>query len=306
MNSKGDNLMNEISQSQLRIAYMLQVHKNPKQVNTFIEQLISEDTADVYIHIDKKYIDELSTKIIKHQNVYITEKSINVSWGDISQIDATLLLINEVLKANKNYDFVCLRSGQDLLVKNGLKEYLLQHPGKIFMTSEHITKRIDKAFLNVRWFNLLRRQYSSKYHPFRLLRRGIIYLYSIGLNLSPNFYKLPNEYEYYHGSQWFCMPLNVAKYVAEFVENNSWFYKAFKRALCPDEWFFQTIIMNSQYKTNVINNNLVYIDWNGNHPEILQTKDKKSINKSNHFFARKFDEKVDDKIINYYSQRVKL
>lgn len=38
-----------------RTAYILQIHKNPDQVNGFINQIISEEQADVFVHIDKKH-----------------------------------------------------------------------------------------------------------------------------------------------------------------------------------------------------------------------------------------------------------
>ena len=54
-------------------------------------------------------------------------ENIDVKWGDISQIDATILLLKKVLDTQKSYDFVCLRSGQDLLVKNGFRDFLLNN-----------------------------------------------------------------------------------------------------------------------------------------------------------------------------------
>lgn len=45
-------------------AYILQIHKNPAQVNTFISQLTATDTADVYVHIDKKITMRYHLKLI--------------------------------------------------------------------------------------------------------------------------------------------------------------------------------------------------------------------------------------------------
>uniref|UniRef100_UPI002368A394 beta-1,6-N-acetylglucosaminyltransferase n=1 Tax=Bacillus hominis TaxID=2817478 RepID=UPI002368A394 len=116
--------------------------------------------------------------------------------------------------------------------------------------------------------------------------------------------------EFYHGSSWFCIPLDVAKYIIEFLEQNSWYYYLFKYALCPDEWFFQTIIMNSDFKCQVINNNLVYLRWgedytNKNHPIVFTLKDVDSIESSNQYFARKFDRSVDEEVIGYFANRYK-
>lgn len=123
-----------------KTAFILQIHKNPGQVNKFIHQLISNDQADVYIHIDKRN-DQIGSKLIKNKNVKVLDKAIVCEWGDISQVDTTLLLIREVLAAQKDYDFICLRSGQDLLVKNGFKEALERNKKNIYMTLRKVDKK---------------------------------------------------------------------------------------------------------------------------------------------------------------------
>ncbi len=50
-----------------KTAFILQIHKNPGQVNKFIHQLISNDQADVYIHIDKRN-DQIGSKLNEFHN----------------------------------------------------------------------------------------------------------------------------------------------------------------------------------------------------------------------------------------------
>ncbi|SME32087.1 Core-2/I-Branching enzyme [Bacillus mobilis] len=292
-------------------AYILQVHKNPDQVNGFIDQIISEEQADVFVHIDKKTHNELCRKILNNPNVEVLDENIDVKWGDISQVDATILLLKKVLDKQKSYDFVCLRSGQDLLVKNGFRDFLLNNKNKIFMTATHIERsNSDVAFQNISWPKVARKQYNV-FHPFRVFRRIIMRLYGWGFNIFPNPYKLPEEFSLYHGSSWFCIPLNIARYIIDFLERNEWYYDAFKNALCPDEWFFQTIIMNSEYKSQVVNNNLIYLRWgqtfkNRNHPITFTLEDINSIESSDQYFARKFDQNFDNSVIEYFINRIKI
>ncbi len=294
-----------------KTAFIIQAHKNPNQLNGFIQQLIINDYADVYIHLDKKSYNNLYNKIIRHPNVKILEESIDVQWGDISQVDATLLLIRSVLATNIKYDFICFRSGQDLLVKKNFKEYLLNNRKKIFISTDKIDKKNAYAALPVcKWPKFLRKRYSI-YHPFRVIRRIIISLYGLGLNILPTSNNLPRNYSLYQGSCWFCIPFEVGLYLLEFLDKNTWYYLSFKNALCPDEWFFQTLIMNTGYKTRVVNDELVYLRWGDtlltrNHPVNLRIDDKEEIEISNKFFARKFDEDVDKDIINYYLKRIHI
>jgi hypothetical protein len=292
-----------------RTAFILQIHKNPNQVNRFINQLISDDQADVFVHIDKKNADSLTGKIVKSPNVRILQKSVNCEWGDISQIDATLLLLREVLASQNEYDYVCLRSGQDLLVKDGFKGYLLDHKDTIFLNIREMDKQI-LGFMKISWPRKTRKRYKTR-HPIRIYRRLLLYFYKKGINFFPNKNQWPKDFLFYKGSQWFTIPFEVAKYIVEYVDKNLWYYKFFENTLVPDESFFHTLIMNSPYKELVVGDDLLYLRWGEtlterNSPHNLTSKDIKLIEESNRYFARKFDENIDQSIIVYFANKIRF
>lgn len=292
-----------------RTAYILQVHKNPNQINTFIQQLISDKLADVFVHFDKKNIEQLVGHIQASEHVRILPRSIDCEWGDISQVDTTILLLKEVLASKNKYDFVCFRSGQDLLVKNGFKDFLMANQTKIFMKLRDVKKN-NLGLIGTKWPKIARKRYTSV-HPIRVYRRIVLSLYSRGIKISPNTNQLPKGYSLYTGSQWFCIPLDVARYIIDFLEKNQWYYHFFQNTMCPDEWFFQTLIMNSPYKKNVVNNNLLFLKWGKtlserNSPQDLTTADIDLIDRSGCFFARKFDETIDHEVIQHFANRVKF
>jgi hypothetical protein len=68
----------------------------------------------------------------------------------------------------------------------------------------------------------------------------------------------------------------------------------------PDEMFFQTLIMNSPFKEQTVNNNLRYIDWvNGPEaPRVLTSADLTSMVGSDRLWARKFSEEKDLFVLN--------
>ncbi|MGG1676768.1 beta-1,6-N-acetylglucosaminyltransferase [Neobacillus sp. NRS-1170] len=290
-------------------AFILQVHKNPEQVNLFINQLIHEKLADVYVHIDQKSYKYMYNKIVKSPNVKILENCINCEWGDISQVDTTILLLKEVLASKKNYDFICLRSGQDLLVKEGFKEFLDENRNSVFLDIRNISYK-NLGAMKINWPKVTIRRYNNM-HPYRIYRRILQDLYRKGINLFPNTKYWPEDFKFYCGSQWFNIPLNVAAYIIDFLNENKWYYKYFENTLIPDEWFFHTIIMNSHFQSEVVSNNLVYLRMGEtlsetNSPVCLTTKDISFIEDSNQFFARKFDETTDNNVIKYFTNKVKL
>lgn len=292
-----------------RTAYILQIHKNPNQVNEFLNQLVSDDQADIYIHIDKRHYEELNGEILKNPSVRVLERSIICEWGDISQVDTTILLLREVLASGNQYDFVCLRSGQDLLVKNGFKNFLLENKGKIYMDFINITWKNEGA-IRLNWPKVTRQRYTTA-HPFRIFRRMIKYFYDRGMKIFPNKNFWPEDYDFYCGSQWFTIPFEAAKYIINFLDENKWYRKYFENTYTPDEWFFHTLLMNSRFKSNIVKNNLLYLRMGENlsernSPVYLTSDDIHSIERSNHFFARKFDEKIDPSVIQYFTSKIRF
>lgn len=290
-----------------RTAYMLQVHTNPEQVNKLIKQLIIQDLADVYVHIDQKNYDSMKGKIVEGPNVKVLQQSVNCEWGDISQVDATLLLLKEVIESRKQYDFVCLRSGQDLLIREGFKDFLLDNKEKIFMSYRKLPIT-DLGLMLINWPKAARRRYTTA-HPMRIYRRLLMSIYGRGINLAPNKKYWPFNYEIYKGSQWFTIPFEVAEYVLKFLDENEWYYRFFENTLVPDESFFHTLIMNSHYKKHVVNDNLMFLKWGEtlserNSPQYLISKDIKLIEESKKFFARKFDMNNDSQIVDYFADNV--
>lgn len=305
-------IMAAMTKSDPCIAYLLQVHKNPGQLNKFVEQIDRDSHSDIYIHIDKKSIGSISRDSIRGENIKVTEDSVDVTWGDISQVDATLCLLRALRASRRKYDFIIFKSGQDLLVKQGLNEHLRKNIDRIFMTIRHIKQNdAETYFVRIKWPAVTRRQYDSMLHPCRILRTSLIRLYRSGINLIPSRHMLPANYAFYKGSSWFCIPGDVVEYIMQFLEDNTWYYDAFKNALAPDESFFQTLIMNSPYAANVVNDNLTFLKFgntykNNNHAVTLTMKDLPEIEKSGKFFARKFDEGVDGKIIDYFCDKCRL
>ena len=293
----------------VRMAYLLQVHKNPDQVSRFIRQIGEDGDPDIYVHIDRKSGRAVLQGIPNGWNIKIMKESLSVTWGDISQVDATLYLLRNLGKSLREYDFVCFKSGQDLLVNKGLRDHLAKNKNKIFMNVKQIGNNDPRTyFWNLKWPRFTKARYDSVLHPYRIARSGLIRLYRAGINPVPNQNRLPDYYVLYRGSSWFIMPGEVADYIVRYLDQNQWYYEAFKDALCPDESFFQTLIMNSPYAGDVINDNLTYLRFgrsyrDNNHPVTLTIKDLPEIEASGKFFARKFDDDIDKEVIEYFCHK---
>ena len=69
--------------------------------------------------MDKKQqtlFEQLKEYYSTYENVYVIENRITVNWSGLSQVKATLNLLDAVKSTGKTYDYVHFISGQDLLL----------------------------------------------------------------------------------------------------------------------------------------------------------------------------------------------
>ena len=102
-------------------------------------------------------------------------------------------------------------------------------------------------------------------------------------------------YQFYNGSQWWTLSsesatLIVNQYKTDYQDLTS----HAKDSMLSDEFFFQTLLMNSPRKTHVVKNNLREIHFEldqskSRHPKVFTMQDVDTLLASPHFFARKIE-----------------
>jgi len=280
------------------IAYCIICHKNTNILRTTVD-ILGKGNKDIYIHVDKKA--NIEDFYEYKDKVHFIKERIDITWASYSQIEATLLLLKEVVK--KAYDYVCLLSGDCLPLKNSdeIKEILTKNKGKEFIG---IQKKPDELELenNIKYehSDLYLKRYKSILESvmFKIERQVAVPKLNSWYKLLPKLYK---------GANWFCISSELCNYILKYLQENKWYSEAFKSSFCGDEVFFQTIIMNSKFKDKIYNYNagyddnhmaLRYIDWNSGpeYPKILTEDDFINIKESENgdcIFARKFNENID-------------
>ena len=227
---------------------------------------------------------------------------IDTQWGNISQVDATLSLLRYSHQYGY-FDFYWLCSGQDFPITSIKKivDYFELHPKNVFLNlfnsnnsglskENHYTKRVAIYFPlwmlgKESWKRIIKRLYieitGGYYHTFRWARR-----------------RQPENLRFFWGSQWICVSHQALSWVLSYLNKNSEYYQFMRNCSCPDESFFQTLIMNSPFAKDR-KDYLHYIDWSEgkSSPKILRTSDYKKIVSCKKLMARKFDETVDSTII---------
>jgi hypothetical protein len=273
----------------MKLAHLILAHNQPAQLERLIGRLAHPD-ADIYIHLDKKTPIQQFEYLQQLPNVFFVQERVKVYWGSYNIVQATLNGFKEILHSGKPYQYVNLLSGQD---------YPLTSAGKIH---SYLSANPDTAFMNYKlfdpdWTEALAR--IQEYHFNNLQIKGRYALQKLVNKILPR-RTFPNGLIPVGRSQWFTISTDHVKYILGYWENNPKLQRFIKLTWAPDEFIFQTILYNSIYKAQMVNNDLRYIDWSdsGVSPKTLTMADAETLRASGKLFARKFDQDKDGAILD--------
>lgn len=277
----------------MKFAYLLLVHKNPLQLKRLIMALDNENSIFV-IHVDLTvsvwpFIKQLNIPL--KGRILFTPKRINVRWGRFSVVEATMNLIDFFFKLHIKTDYIHLLSGQDYPVKsiNEIFSFFIDNYGKSFI--EHFKLPI------MEWDGFYRIEGRWGVNEYEDMSYSDLDYYKENVKITI----LPKMIQPYGGSQWWSLHYDCLSFIYEQYRTKCNLFDFYQFCLIPDEMIFQTLLMNSKFKTTIVNNNLRYIKWKGKkaHPESLTEHNIKDFYFEENLYARKFNsykETVLDKI----------
>ena len=289
------------------IAYLILAHNQENHFYDLIKKLNNKEVC-FFVHIDRKSNQELFEEKMKDlDNISFVKERENVIWKGFSPVQATLKMIELALNSKYSFKYFILLSGVDYPIKpNKSVLDFFKNTDKNYIEFSEIKSSNNylSYFKNEqRWFKI------SKWHfydTFKInwnsrtgsLKHQIYRVYILFNILFLNIF-LPRKSfpksinKYYFGSSWWCLNRSSIDYIYNFLRSNraSDLIKLYKYSDSSDEMFFQTVLLNSKYEKECVNNNLRFIDWNKKRegPAILDGRDFEKIKRSNCLFARKFD-----------------
>ena len=201
-----------------------------------------------------------------------------------------------------NYDFYWLISGQDwpLRPMNEILDFFEEHRSENFMLfwnsknhGTHLQNNLDKR--NSIYFPLwmIGRKFWQK-----VIKRGWVEL-SGGYNKTYKIFERTQlNIKYYFGSSWWALNRMTVDWILEYLAQHKEYYQFYQNSTCPDESFFQTLVMLSPY-ANENTDYLTYLRFQkgANSPDILQSNDFQTAAKSKYLIMRKVDMNTDDKFL---------
>ena len=260
-----------------------------------------DEWFECYIHIDKKHFPEeaIIQKIRSLRPVKLVSDHYTVNWGGRNHLRSYLLLAEEALK-NPDNSYFHLISGQDFPVKSVsyFKSFAKRSDQRDYLTYNKMPYKnwIHGGMNRVEYYNFYDVFDAKK--DGQWIQRLLTWQKQIGFKRKLS-KRVPALYA---GDTWWSLTRGTLQYVMDYTANQPYLLNRMKYTFCAEEMYFQTVIMNSPYARNVVNDNLRYIDWTSGrsgspaHPATLDMTDFDKLKESNVLFGRKFQSPVSDEL----------
>jgi hypothetical protein len=274
------------------MAHIIMAYKDPPQLERLVKRL-SHPGFDFYIHVDTKFDLQPFRYLENIERVYLIQNRIRIRWAGYSFTKGVFNCIEEILKSNRNYDFINCISGQDYpIVSTGsFYSFFEKQQGKNFLAlEEYGTEWWKRAAIRIHQYHMTDYDFKGRYVIQRFLNTVMP---------QRNF---PMGYTLYGSDRatWWTLSTECAAYLLQFFNRHSRMRRFIKYTWAPDEFFIPTVVMNSPFKETVVADNYRYIDWSqgGSNPKILTVEDFDALRKTDKLLARKFDIKIDTRILD--------
>lgn len=280
-----------MSAAKTKIAYFILVHRFPTQFKRLFAAIYHPGNYYL-IHMDKKSTLQDSNDVRQflsaYPNAYIME-STNVVWGGYSMVQAELNGMNYLLSIQADWDFFINLSGQDFPLRS--QKYIQQF----------LSKNKNRNFL------ISRDQRSQRPETMNRIENHFT---ETDTSISAVSYKrdfMPGVTPYI-GGQWMILNRSCCEFICNNHEVKK-FEDYYLNTLIADESFFQTVLMNTSFSGTIISDDKRAIIWipEGDiklRPKTFTQDDLNFLLNSDCLFARKFDDKVDAKIIGILESRL--
>jgi hypothetical protein len=269
-----------------RQVFLIAAHKDPGQLNALVEQLCDDDFL-IYVHLDAKGAIQPGEV---HPAARLVRERVAVHWACFSQVEATLASLRQIVAEVPDFDKVLFLSAQDfpLLSNPALKAALAEHDRHELLDSVAIGREAGQ------WAADYRYQYFHRIEAGRLLHLACALANRV-LRACGARRRLPGGLRPYGGSSWWALSRGCVVELLERIRREPGILRFFRSVSCPDEMFFQTLVMNSRFKDRVLSENFRYIQWpeqGARNPKILDEHDFERIAASRAHFCRKIDSRA--------------
>lgn len=270
----------------LKHVFLVTAYQDIPTLNRLVGKLLSY--GQVLIHIDKN--SPLQVKDVEaHEGVQVYRKY-KVSWGSYHHLKAILFLLKKAMCLNPDYVHVITGQDYPIVSAEAFDTFFAEHEGQSFMDFEPVPKG---SWLQERysyyWFtDCIQHPKSFDFRSHPVIKKFLKWQDRLGIKRQHIGGFVKNEV--YKGMVYVSLHCDAAWYVVNYLSKHRTFERNLRTCLIPEEFCFQTILVNSPLRNTLVNDNLRYMDWrfrDGISPCVLNETDYDAIKSSGKLIMRK-------------------
>ena len=275
----------------LRHAWLIMTHGNFPILEKQLRFLDSEN-ADFFVHADTDGFpaDRYRPLVKKSAVSFLPRKK--VYWGDLSQIECELRLLEAAVKGR--YDYYHLLSGVDVPIKSRsyIENYFSERNGTNFIKFQSRTIGAHDLARVKYWYPLQKWSIRNRYARAAVRELTVLPQRIAGVNRTQ---RHPGVV-FQKGTNWFDITDDLARYI---LSQSGSIREMYRSTCCADEVFLQTAVINSRFADTLtpyaFDNDFRaccrYIDWKRGNPYTFGSGDYDELVHAgpDYLFARKFD-----------------
>jgi len=273
----------------MKIANIIIAHKNPDQLAMLVDQY-NPELFHHFVHIDVRCNLKEYTKVTSNPAVTLITDRQKLVYAGYGFVHVTLDALHRIRKSNEHFFYVNLMSGMDFPIRptaefyNFLKATYETEPKEFF---EILDLSVWPGAHRYERFHLIDWTIRGRYFIERIINKFVAKRVFYGGKFKP-----------YGRAAWFTASDHFIDYALKYLEEHPDYIRFLKTTWSPDEFIFNTLVMNSPFKDR-IEHYLRYIDWSEGKvtPKVFQSADLRVLLDSGCFLARKFDQAIDQNIL---------
>lgn len=284
-------------------AIIITAYKDFDYLGYLINSLDDEEIY-IFIRVDSQVEDKSNIELLKHNNRIHVISTRKVIWGSIEHLNAILDLIRIAKSTGLDFNYYHIITGQDFMWKSldDFKNYFSNDNKHNYISVNKADKSNEFRYKYYYRNDLVnyKKRIGNLFTKFCYMIQKIFLIHK----------RIPNNFVIYKGLVYVSITLDFTNYILNYIESKEGndFMKFLKWSFIPEEFFFQTLIMNSSFKNTVVNNNKRFILWeekHGTQPGILDIDDFEPIRKSDSFFIRKINLKYSNNLIKRIENEIR-
>lgn len=243
----------------------------------------------VYIHVDKKSRDIQEDELRQLNSLpdCVAESLCEVAWGSMNHVYAFLSLLEQAVKEPEVSYFHCITGEDYPVVSTEEMEDRFLASNQIYMDYFEPGELSPQVEIRYRYYNLfpnknVKNPFLWQLQNFTVQLQKLFGIWRKGIGEFKDIYK---------GLVYVSMPRAAAEYVVDYCKHHPNYLQDLEKCQLPEEFFFQTLLLNSPFRDKIVRGNLRYMNWDkgdGGSPAYLSMEDYDAIVKGDYVFARKF------------------